>query len=195
MRKIETSLVEGLHLPAQNKHPFGPKYQKASYASALSHCTRFRVAVDAGAHVGIFTRRMREDFDTVYAFEPEPTNFDCLCLNTPHLLNLPMGLGKERTFGRMENPKPINSGAWEFRSDPDGECAIVSLDGLQLTALDLLKMDVQGMELDILEGGEKTIVAHEPVILYETGDPLVPEWLADHGARGSPKARGKNWTR
>ena len=53
-------------------------------------------------------------------------------------------------------------------------------------------MDVQGMELDILEGGEKTIVAHEPVILYETGDPLVPEWLADHGARGSPKARGKN---
>jgi FkbM family methyltransferase len=43
----------------------------------------------------------------------------------------------------------------------------ISLDGFNFPRLDLIKVDVEGMELDVLAGAAKCIEAHRPVLLIE----------------------------
>lgn len=142
-------------------------YQRSIYDIALNECGERRgVAVDAGAHVGIFTRRMEEDFRNVYSFEPVPENFQCLANNCKKATIFNCGLGM---FGRkaiMHNPSPNNSGAWEEAKEGI-ETRLIALDSLGLTELDLFKMDVQGAEPAALRGAVETIRGCRPVILTE----------------------------
>jgi hypothetical protein len=72
-------------LPARDTH-WDPKtahlYQQDVWDAAMPYVKKWRVAIDCGAHVGIFTRRMEERFEEVYAFEPQADNFRCLAQNT-----------------------------------------------------------------------------------------------------------------
>jgi hypothetical protein len=47
------------------------------------------------------------------------------------------------------------------------EVPVITLDGLQLTDLRLLKVDVEGWELEVLKGGTESIRECRPVILIE----------------------------
>ena len=56
-------------LPKSDKHFKTRKvegYQRKVYDKAIALCEEKRVAIDIGAHVGIFTVRMEEDFDEVF---------------------------------------------------------------------------------------------------------------------------------
>jgi FkbM family methyltransferase len=48
---------------------------------------------------------------------------------------------------------------------PEIKC--IAVDSLGLTRLDLMKIDVEGMEEEVLAGARKTIVACRPVLLVE----------------------------
>ena len=83
----------------------------------------------------------------------------------------------------LSNTKPINAfvatsdkvstgGVW-------GEFAYVSetwkpqfmaLDALELDACDLIKVDVDGKELEVLRSGEMQIERHRPIIYFENDD-------------------------
>ena len=54
------------------------EYQNLELQTAISHCSKLRIAVDIGAHVGITAYRLSESFEHVHAFE---LNTDLL----PHL--------------------------------------------------------------------------------------------------------------
>ena len=55
---------------------------------------------------------------------------------------------------------------------------VVRLDDVPLRGLDLVKIDVESMELDLLQGAERTLAAFRPVI-YVEDSPRFP-W---HGPR------------
>jgi FkbM family methyltransferase len=63
---------------------------------------------------------------------------------------------------------------------------LVTLDSLRLPRLDLLKIDVEGMELDVLEGAKAAIERFRPVVMVEqikvSGSALA-EVLGAHGYR------------
>jgi hypothetical protein len=44
---------------------------------------------------------------------------------------------------------------------------VMTIDDLRLTRLDLLKIDVEGMEMDVLLGAERTIAIHRPLMIIE----------------------------
>jgi len=44
---------------------------------------------------------------------------------------------------------------------------MVSLDSLGLDRLDLVKLDVEGMELDVLHGGQAVLEQHRPILVIE----------------------------
>ena len=80
--------VNGLWLPDSDTHFAGFDYELGTRRVALGLTKQRRVALDVGAHVGIWTRHLAEEFDTVWAMEPNPENFDCLTRNTDDLDNV-----------------------------------------------------------------------------------------------------------
>ena len=60
----------------------------------------------------------------------------------------------------------------------------VPLDALNLARVDLIKIDIEGMELEALEGARGMIDAHHPILLIEqvkAGGELLRAWMAVHG--------------
>lgn len=170
-------------LPAYDNHfaPYVAKrdYQLVKLNNALQHCTRFTQAVDIGAHCGFFTCNLAASFERVTSFEPCPDNYACLRENTRHLPGLVelwnVALGAERgqaylnNFGveRGKQPPSSNSGGW-FVTDQETDYPIDirTLDSYLLKP-SFIKIDVQGFELNVLQGGRETILEHKPIILIE----------------------------
>lgn len=116
-------------------------------------------------------------FDKVYAFEPVPENFRLLSENTPDNVHLYFAaLSDYYGMTSMTNPAPSNSGAWEMgkrwrpgTTPPDGPVAAVRrLDEFRYLKPDFIKIDAQGSELAIIEGGTKLLTECKPVVIIET---------------------------
>ncbi len=149
----------------------GRDYQRDIYDQALDECSNRRVAVDAGAHVGIFTTRMEADFETVLAFEPVPSNFACLKVNTSKALLFNCGLAMFGREAKMRCPAVTNSGSWEQHEEGETRVRMLALDDFDLKELDFFKLDIQGGEPSALRGATHTIARCKPVILCEySGD-------------------------
>lgn len=180
--------VCGVWLPAADTHFRQSLRETGTYLierlrAALSYCPVRRVAIDVGAHVGIWTCEMIAQFDEVYAFEPAPDSFACLLRNvdyarsrpgsarTVHLRNL--AVGKEIGRGSLlADPLPKrqgNTGARYVDADHAGPVSVLPLDDLGLKTCDFLKIDVEGAELNVLTGAAGTISRCEPVVMVEIG--------------------------
>src|SRR5688572_20127837 len=59
----------------------GQDFEPGARVAALAACTRFRRAVEVGAHVGLLTTRLAPSFERLEAFEPQRDCFDCLADN------------------------------------------------------------------------------------------------------------------
>jgi FkbM family methyltransferase len=134
------------------------------------------IVVDAGANAGLVcvpvARRVQAKGGQVHAFEPQRAIYYALCgtvaLNSIGNLTVHnMGLGQGNTV--MSVPRVDYSVDQDFgtvsllpRNDAGHDIAVTSLDGFGLSRLDFLKIDVEGMEIDVLRGAQKLIQAHQP---------------------------------
>lgn len=135
---------------------------------ALKHCRQFELAVQAGGNMGVWALSLAAKFDRVVTFEPDPKNFRALVHNTStakNILSLPCALGNQAgTWCDLER-EAGNAGAHQVTM---GDIApIVTLDGLNLPALDLLYLDIEGFEMMAILGGVEAIVRFKPVIAIE----------------------------
>lgn len=170
------------------------EYQRGNYLAALAHVRERSCAVDVGAHVGFWTLEMAASFGRVYAIEPIPENFSCLVENTRHLTNVEAinrAAGREVMECAARNPAPENSGAWECL--PGSGIPVFPLDELDLQSVGLVKIDVQGMEPDVLEGARETLSRCRPVVVVECihrgkFDHGPGEFMASLGATGKRDA-------
>ena len=165
---------------------------------------RTRCCVDVGANIGnhclFFSRR----FAKVLAFEPNPLAVDLLRWNlrangvrnvTVHAAGL-----AERASKATLSIVDRNLGASHVVAGPADESAgddrvqvdLVRGDDLLLDekAVDLVKIDVEGFELGVLRGLQRTLERHRPIVLAEalparidpaTGTTEVAELLASLG--------------
>lgn len=163
---------------------FPPYFEKSdvfeggNLLAALKHVRTFGVAVDGGAHVGSWSRFMAGFFKEVYAYEPHPQNFECLMANCGQYQNvhcLNVALGKE--YGEMALAKGNNGGCW-YKVEGSGVKVIPLPD---FGALDFLKLDIEGFEADVIEGGMKLIEKYRPVVLIEEKN--LPHKRLDYSAR------------
>jgi FkbM family methyltransferase len=81
-----------------------------------------------------------------------------------------IGLGAGRAAGRFraETENANNLGATYLVADEAGDLEVVALDDLLGDALvDFLKIDAEGMELEVLAGAARTIARDRPVLWVE----------------------------
>ena len=149
--------------------------------------SRGDVIMDLGGNLGIvsvYLSRLAGPKGRVYVFEPDEKNFGLLSQNL--------------VLNRADNIVPVKKGVWnrngtlEFFSGGNytssfhktdyiekekakynvKKVTVVKLDDaareLKVKKLDLLKIDIEGSEIQALEGGEKTIKKFKPEIIVET---------------------------
>lgn len=140
----------------------------------------------------------------VVAFEPQAAAFATLQRNL-HLNGIDAGravnamVGPVEGHGRLMNFNPSNHGATTYRSDPTGDVPMVALDeALSLeerARLSLIKIDVEGMEKDVLWGATELLGRYRPAIWVGTVPrtralALIKEFLAPFGY--TPEALSPN---
>lgn len=139
------------------------------------------VVVDVGACLGDHTlsyAQMVGPAGRVHAFEPNHEAFQCLEYNMRglHQVRLnEMALGAGFDFGTMRRSatQPDNVGATEFEVTDNGTVPMGTLDGFYFPRLDFLKIDVEGMEMEVLNGARVTIGHRRPVMLIELNRPVL----------------------
>lgn len=142
-------------------------YESYDYSRLKPHLKKHRVAIDIGAHVGYWSRRLVKDFESVYAFEAEPEHVECLRANVSDKNILITEIALSNKQGTVKFNKTIDNSGMSHVSDTgvDVECA--ALDTWKLNNVDLIKLDVEGHELAVLQGAKQTILHSRPVIFME----------------------------
>ena len=127
------------------------------------------VVVTAGANHGIHCRFYAQTFKHVYAFEPNPYSFHCLSMNCPYdnVYKMNCALGSRCEMVDLSGKLDKQSGLVKIK--PGGFVPCITIDVLNLSACDLIQLDVEGYESKILRGALKTIEKYRPVVIAENG--------------------------
>ena len=139
------------------------------------------VVVEGGANIGALTlplANLAGPSGKVYAFEPQRPIFHMLCgnlaLNQIHNVDARLqGLGdKPGTLHLPEieysTEEYRNYGGFSLAPDGDGEpVEVVTIDSLKLDRCDFIKLDVEGMEKQALEGAANTVARFRPLLYVE----------------------------
>jgi len=150
------------------------------------------VVVTAGGCQGMYPRLWAQYFKTVYAFEPDPLNYEVMCKNCVgdqfKLMNAALNEKSEPV--NLHRIDRENVGMHSICRTNQGEQIVVNsvrLDDLKLEGLDLLQLDVEGAESFVLLGAWETINKYRPVITVETLDTNVANFMDANGYKSSGK--------
>lgn len=150
------------------------------------------VVLDCGANIGVYAiefARIMNGWGHVYSFEAQEKIFYALagnvimnnCLNVTARWN---ALGSSMGTIKIPEPnylKPASFGSFEIKASagardlgqqvdyakPTSEVPMITLDSLNLSRVDLIKIDVEGMEEEVLAGAMETIKRCKPVLFIE----------------------------
>ena len=143
-----------------------PEYQGPVRRLALSHVKQFRVSVDIGANFGLWSHTLEQQFGQNFAVEPIELHCEYLKINAPATQIFHTALGTESGTVMMQR-FPDNYGKTRVSSQGDVKVPLQRLDDLNLPPADFIKIDVEGFELQVLQGGEQYIKLSYPVLVVE----------------------------
>jgi FkbM family methyltransferase len=146
------------------------------------------VVIDVGAYIGDTTIIFEQAGCIVFAFEPRPDAFACLEINCPRsvCLKKAAGLrGQRVVFSDMvSNSFPGNLGGRQVQAVSDGSSGLstIALDELNPHSCHFIKVDAEGFEPHVLQGGPKSNQPHAAGALHRNqyAGPKGP-WLRHGG--------------
>jgi len=137
------------------------------------------VVAEIGANIGAHTVQLAQlagPTGAVHAYEPQRIIFQLLCANLAlndlrNVYAYQMAVGQ--TQGVLKT-LPLDYGAVNnfgglslIGADHGEDVPVIRLDSRTLPSLRLLKVDVEGMEADVLLGAQQTIAQHRPFLYVE----------------------------
>jgi len=165
-------------------------YQYQKLSAAMKYVKQFRTAVDIGAHCGLWAMQLQKRFKHVHCFEPIERHIECLRLNAPLVAVYPCALGHKS--GEVKLKAGVKS-TGDTQIAPDGEYVadMNRLDEFDIEDVDFIKIDCEGYELFVLQGGESLIDKYHPPMIveqkpgkgkfYGIGDTEAIKWLHTKG--------------
>jgi FkbM family methyltransferase len=143
-------------------------------------CTPGQVVIEVGANIGAHTvglARLVGSQGRVLAFEPQRLPFQTLCANIAlnSIENVDCfwaALGSQDGYIDVPDLNPRKEfnfgGVTLFNAQNGRRVACHTLDQYAtLSRVDLIKIDVEGMEVDVLRGGEQLLKRFKPVLYVE----------------------------
>jgi FkbM family methyltransferase len=133
-------------------------------------------SIDIGANLGLFTFFMSRASKHVFAFEPNPYPLENLKdLVDSNVTILPIALGNND--GPVEIKIPHHRKGWSSNGASlaskeinDGKILNIQcrkLDSLNIENIGLIKIDVEGFEIEVIRGAKDTILKNKPVMIIE----------------------------
>lgn len=160
-----------------------------------------RTAVDIGAAEGVYTWCLSKLAASCWAFEANPASAAKVRRRVPNArvvetalssdddgvktLFVPASKGFAQSgLGTVETSNPVirEAGAMQV------EVPVSTLDAYEVASVGFIKIDVEGHELEVLKGAERTILRDRPTLLIEVEDRHRPNarasvvsWLRERG--------------
>jgi FkbM family methyltransferase len=147
------------------------------------YITKKSVVIEGGCHIGTHTLKLASLSQTVYAFEPLDSSNKLLDYNlrTNNITNVILsscGLSDkkgETKYGWISDGNPGSAGLDNnpmgipdnLKTSKDIIVQLTSIDELNLDKLDFIKLDVEGYEPLVINGGMNTIKKYKPIITLE----------------------------
>jgi FkbM family methyltransferase len=192
-RGIKTKVNDReIRFPVRYFKYFPSSYEKENFDFLAEACKRGEIAVDIGAHIGLYTVVMSTlvgEEGKVFSFEPSPTTRKILdktvSLNkVDNIVTISSEAisDKEGTsyFYISENNSDNSNTLVDYRKDRKTkgiEIKLITLDKLRegiRKKIDFIKIDAEGAELQVLKGAQQTFLIDKPkAILALHPNPII----------------------
>lgn len=156
-----------------------PEQQLIEFARQF--CDPEKIFIDCGAHMGVYSILLADGFGKVLAFEAQKRTFMQLCGNIfinekDNIEPYHAGVSYLEDHGstRCLTIVSEDGGGSTFCETKEkqlgrNQCRMVALDELEIPRFDvgLIKLDVEGWELNALKGAEQILDKSRPPLLFE----------------------------
>lgn len=152
----------------------------------INGAERVQVVFDVGANEGQTTQELARFFpdSVIYAFEPHPEAFSKLQTRASQLRNVkPMAvavgervgtatlrIGSDSKISSLASDAPYHSRVLGHANWTELEVPVTTVDAVakeqQLTRIDLLKTDVEGLDLEVLKGAAELLAQRRVHFIY-----------------------------
>ena len=193
-KKINGTAVK---FPTNYFRYFPEDYEKENFSLINTVVNKDDVVIDIGAHIGLMAvvlgKRVGEN-GKVYSFEPTPYSFtvlkETIKLNKLEKTVSPVNMAVAATSGSIEfnaNKEDVSNSIVSYGYNSGHKKITVTTTSIddfvkqqQLSRLNFIKIDAEGVELDVLKGAKETlrqfdlkmILALHPLAVVAKGDTM-----------------------
>lgn len=117
---------------------------------------KFNTVLDIGAWCGTWSAEFAPYCKKIYAIEPDRTHVECLLKNLSYLDNIEL---LDYAVGDVETTVSLTNDDFTQarRVYPIGNILMKTVDSFQFEDVDLIKIDVEGYEMNVLRGAKDTL--------------------------------------
>tara|TARA_B100001109_G_scaffold230687_1_gene207379 strand:+ start:252 stop:878 length:627 start_codon:yes stop_codon:yes gene_type:complete len=151
-----------------------------------SQTKKMKTVIDVGAWCGTWAKAIEPFAKKVIAFEPDKIHFECLQRNctincTPRMEAVGAQLQEvSLTEDNFTQAKRVNE---------KGNIRMITLDHMAYEDVDMIKIDVEGYELEVLKGATKTLESVKYLMIelnnntkkYGSSNVMVEKFIGDLG--------------
>ena len=134
--------------------------------------------LDIGCNIGNHTLYYLNEGNAkfVHCFEPIEDTYRILCKNIclnklenkTKIYNV--GVGASSSMACISHYDKKNIGGTSIKIADDGDIPVISIDSLKIANIGLIKIDVEGFELNVLKGMTQTLKQEHPFVTIEIRD-------------------------
>ena len=163
---MRTEKINGFWVPTVDIHvekwkSGDPFSQNKCLNTFISYCEsqnkKFEQVLDIGAWAGTWSYAMQKFCKSIVAFEPDGINFECLHKNLGpfnHITCNQNAIGEK--IGRVSLTEDNFTQAKRIE-DKEGNIQMFTVDYYNYSDVELIKIDVEGYEMRVLEGATQTL--------------------------------------